>query len=187
MTAAGTRYTIDASDLLASADPRWDAFARAGRAPWLERERVLGRSLWEFISDGETRHLYEIMLARVRANLAPIALPFRCDAPDRRRLMRLVIAPLARGSLQFDTMLEREEPRPRLALLDTEVPRSQDLLVVCSWCKRLQVPVGEWQEAEDAIARLGLFSAPRLPLLSHGICPACERSYFATAHGDGTG
>lgn len=170
-----TRYAVDATDRLVALDEQWDAFAQANGAPRLERSQVLGRSLWDFISDPHTVALYKMLLARVRENDTAIILPLRCDSPDRRRYMRLVIAPLHRGSARFDAILEREEARPRVALLDPAARRSGDVLVICSWCKRVRTAPDEWLEVEDAVVRMNLFEAAAVPQLSHGICPECER------------
>lgn len=171
-----TRYAIDARDRLVAVDEQWDAFARANGAPELERRHVLGRELWEFISDPNTVTLYKMLLARVRENDTAVILPLRCDAPDRRRYMRLVIAPLHRGSAQFDAVLEREEAREEVPLLDAKAPHSDAHLGICGWCKRVRVGEDEWLEVEDAVVRMDLFRRPEVPQLYHCICPDCERT-----------
>jgi hypothetical protein len=70
---------------------------------------------------------------------------------------------------------ERDEPQP---LLDPEVPRGGETLVMCGWCDRFEVG-GEWVEVEEAARRLELFNRPELPPLSHGICPDCNELLLA--------
>lgn len=170
-----TRYAIDARDRLVAVDAQWDAFAQENGAPGLDRSHVLGHELWEFISDPNTVTLYKMLLARVRENDTAVILPLRCDSPDRRRYMRLVIAPLHRGSARFDAVLEREEPREVVSLLDARARRSDANLAICGWCKRIRVGEEEWLEVEDAVVRMDLFGRPEVPNLSHCMCPDCER------------
>jgi hypothetical protein len=42
---------------------------------------------------------------------------------------------------------------------------------------------GSWIEIEDAIADLHLFETPRVPALSHGMCPTCYNVMMASFDG----
>jgi hypothetical protein len=168
-------YSIGPTDRITSVNSAWLRFARENGTPELTAAFVIGKPLWDFITGNEARYLYRLVLERIRMNDTPVILPFRCDSPEIRRDMRLVISPLYEGNVQFDATLVSEEPRPSLALLDPAEPRSDQLLVMCSWCKRARVTEGEWLEPEDAIARLDLFGPPSLPQLSHGICDLCAQ------------
>lgn len=48
---------------------------------------------------------------------------------------------------------------------------SNELLQMCSWCKRVALP--DWVEAEEAVSRLKVFETELLPRITHAICPAC--------------
>jgi hypothetical protein len=173
-----TRYVIDADDRIRSVDAGWTDFARENAAPELSGPGVIGRPLFDSIADAGTREIYRSLLQRVREQDTPVLLPFRCDAPDRRRYMRLVITPLYAGQVQFDAVLEREEPRPPVGLLDVAASRADSFVRACGWCKRIDAGRDDWVEAEDAVVRLDLFGAAAFPQITHGICPHCERSLF---------
>jgi hypothetical protein len=164
-------YAIDAANRITQVSPEWLVFARECGAR-LTEEQVVGRSLLSFISDDATRHIYRVMLERVRATGRPMVVPFRCDGPEVRRFMELAVAPGESGGLRLEGRLLREEIRDPVALFDPEHPRGEGLLTVCSWCKRVRVGQG-WLEVEDAVTSLRLFDEPRLPRLTHGICPDC--------------
>jgi hypothetical protein len=51
--------------------------------------------------------------------------------------------------------------------------RAQELLTLCSWCKKVRLPEGNWVEVETAALRLEFFLGDA-PQLSHGICPPCK-------------
>lgn len=169
-----TSYRIDRFDHVLSVDDAWLAFARENDAPELTREHVVGRPLWDFVEGSEMRRLLRLVLSRVRRNDVPLLLPFRCDAPERRRFMRLVLTPLADDEVRIDSVLERQDRQPPIRLLDRRTPRSADVLVLCSLCRRAELPGGEWAEVEDAVVRLDLFGGGPLPRLAHGVCPGCR-------------
>lgn len=169
-----SRYVVDSRDVIAAVSDSWNCFAVQNGAPELQRERVVGRPLWDFVSGAEVRYIYAQILDRVRASDAPVLLPFRCDSPERRRFMRLSISPILEGALQLDAVLVREEQRPTLVLLEPEASRSEQVLILCSWCKRARVDADDWLDLEAAVPRLDLLGRSP-PRLSHGICSSCER------------
>ena len=166
-------YRIDRDDRIVSVDVPWLAFARENDLSDLDEAAVLGRPVLAFISDAETRHLYELAFARVRATGRGIVLPFRCDSPTLRRYMELDISALSDAGLSLVGRLLWIEERPHVALLDVTTPRTRASLVICSWCKRVRMPDG-WREVEHAVAQLRLFDSALLPQLTHGICEACR-------------
>ncbi len=174
MTRPSIRYQLDPQDRIQAVDTAWLAFARANAGPELDPDAVLGRRIWDFIAGKETRHLYRLLIDKARREWREMAVPLRCDSPTRRRYLELAIKPLADGVVEFSSSTIREEPRPFVALLDPSVARSDDLLVICSWCKHVRTRGNEWVEVERAIRRLDLFASDPLPQLTHGICSACE-------------
>jgi hypothetical protein len=169
-------YLIAPDDTIVFVDQAWISFARENDAPELAPDLVLHRSLWEFIAAKETRHLYSIMVSRVRETGEPITIPFRCDAPDRRRFMEMGISLLSDGVVQFNTRVLRQEARDSILLLDPRANRVSELLTLCSWCKKALLPEQGWVEVEEAVASLSLFDGSLLPQLTHGVCPMCSEA-----------
>ena len=50
---------------------------------------------------------------------------------------------------------------------------SDEILVICSFCKRIRVEEAQWVEVEEAVRLLELNEAWPLPQLSHSVCEAC--------------
>lgn len=167
------RYEIDARDRITWVDPAWLRFARENAAGELTAEHVVGRPVLDFVSGGPVRQLYSMLFQAVRGARA-VRVPFRCDAPDRRRFMELCIEPADGGGLRLSGRLLREELRAPVALLEPERPHGAALVAICSWCKRIRTAPGRWEEVEDAVRRLGLFDEAALPGLTHGICGRCD-------------
>lgn len=173
LNASRVTYAVDADDRVVYVNHDWQTFGRANGAPdSLLGEAVLGRSLWEFIHDAETRHLHTVLLGKVRRSAAPLfGLPFRCDAPHLRRYMRMDLIARGQGEVEYRCSIERVEQRPAIASITA--PDGAEFLRMCSWCKKVHAGSTSWLEIEDAIAALGLFDAAALPAISHTMCDAC--------------
>lgn len=172
MTPDRVTYRIDRRDVLTAVNDAWAPFARSNEAPQLTD--VLGQSLWDHVSDDTTRQVYRDLLVRVR-NGHEVAFAYRCDAPALRRFMRMTMRQAPDSGVEFESVVERTEPRPPSPLIDGPGtgPRSSGVLVrVCSWCRRVHVRE-TWQEVEVAVERLGLFAGGPAPSLTHGMCEDC--------------
>ncbi len=165
-------YTVDPGDRVVGIDGAWDEFAARNDAPGLTREGVTGRPLFDYVAGGETQEIVRILLLRVRSGRG-VSVAFRCDAPSRRRFLRLEMRSTPDGSVRCSSTLLSEEARPPQPLLDPTVPRTGEFVHVCSWCRRVEVNA-RWLEVEEAVSALGLFQEPALPAISHGICPDCS-------------
>lgn len=168
------RYRIDADNRIAWVSNEWLEFARDNDASELSRDRVVGQPLFSFIWGSETEYLYYLLLDQVRLRSRAVEVPFRCDSPTHRRSMSLRLRPLEKEAVSFEGRLLWEEPRTQVFLLDPAVARSDAILKICAWCKKIDVE-GEWLEVEEAVDRLSLFQSPRLPRQHHGVCPGCDQ------------
>lgn len=166
-------YEIGPDDRILRVNPAWSEFAAEnGGGPEMARPTILGCRLWDFIGDPSTCELYQGIVARVRTSRVPFRFRFRCDSPACRRLLRMTVARHQR-CVRFQAETVAIQKRPAVPLLDPALARSGDMLITCSWCKRIPVPRSGWLEVEHAVQALALFEEPALPILSHGICPDC--------------
>lgn len=170
-------YQIDGDDRLVCFNEEWERFARANETANLADPAVLRQSLWDFIQDRETRMIYAMMLERVREEDRVIDFSYRCDTPTQRRTLRMELRRQDGDHVLFLSDVVKVEERPAARLIDPTVARSEEYLDICSWCKRVALPTGEWVEVEEATDRLALFERDLLPQLSHGMCPDCLRDF----------
>ena len=167
-------YEVDAALRLVRVDDAWADFAVANAAPELAQPvGAPDRTLLSYIADSTTRQVYQAMFDRARAEGRPLTVPLRCDAPDLRRFLELTIAPREGGGFRLDSTLVRSEPRPYVALLDTSLPRTDDVLRMCGWCKAVEAN-GSWVTTERGVELLGLFERDALPMVTHGVCEECS-------------
>lgn len=181
MRISNIRYAIDADDNLCFVDDAWGLFADANDGAHLTRATMLGKSLWECITDDTTRTLYQQIVARVRqGHLAQFTL--RCDGPSCRRLLEMTITAAANGVVEFETRTVSAEDRAPVALLSRRTTRSSELLRMCAWCNQVNIgaTTDEWVEVEDAMERLQCFEHGSVPQVTHGICGQCLEGMMAT-------
>lgn len=172
-------YIIDDDDRIISIEGEWEGFASANGAPELTRSRVLGRPIWEFIEGPDTTEVHRLLFSEVRARGGlDIALPFRCDGPQVRRDMRMMIGRSGAKGIEIRSQLIRELRRPYSALLDVSVRRSDELLRVCSWCNKVNLAPRKWVEVEHAIRNLRLLEDSPIPGITHGMCEVCLGNFY---------
>ena len=167
-------HRVDSAGRICFVNADWLAFAAENDWPVTSAE-ILGRDLMASISDPQTRHVYGLLIERVRRSGTPVQFRYRCDAPDCRRLleMHMLYRPEL-DQLEFRSSVIGIERRESVAVLDVRTtPRSSETLSVCSWCKAVRTAQA-WVELEQAVMQLGLFAAEALPRISHGICPDCS-------------
>ena len=174
-------YRLDPEDRIVEVNETWKRFARGNDAAELA-DGVLGRSLWDFITDSTTATIYRDLLVRVRDGRT-MTFPFRCDAPALRRWMRMTMRPLVRRAVLFESEI-LEEARASAALWARYARRGGELVCVCSWCKRVRIDDQHWMETDAAVDALALFIGQPPPMLTHGMCPTCYASMMETLAGD---
>lgn len=178
---AGLRYSVGNDDVIEWVSEGWTQFAAHNDAPELSADAVIGKSIWQFISDIETRELYRLLLARVRTTCVPVEFEFRCDSPNVKRFMSMVVTS-DQQRVFFATELVRLKPTTENALLRRTMRVDHDLVKICSWCKKLLISDDHWEETEVALGILGPFSQDTMPMISHGICEACRAEFLKKLH-----
>jgi len=164
-------YWMNRDDIITRVSPNWELFALDNG--WPDSLEVVGRPLWDYIKGMETRHLYGKLFEKARNSKHIGPIPFRCDAPHERRSLELEIEPLSEGQLRVTSTIVRTEQRAPMKVLDPSVPRSEDMIRMCSMCKKIAVNGGTWLETEEALAHMKYFEAASLPRITHGLCPGC--------------
>lgn len=167
-------HRIDRNDRIIFVNDNWLSFASENGAPGLSERRVLNQSLWDFISGWQVRHLYLLLLNRLRKLPgAHVIIPFRCDSPEVRRFMEMDVHSLGQGVIEFKSRVVRIEARNEAAHQVKSAQWANESLNVCSICNKIQIGKSEWLEIDEAIARYNLLSEGHLPQLTYGRCSSC--------------
>ena len=167
-------YRIDSDNIIDSVSNNWSDFAEKNYGENICNPiNVVGFSIFDFIQGAESKHLYEIILNRVRNYMRSATFQFRCDSPEKRRFLNLSIIPSTDYAVEFFSQVVRLESRETMGLLKNDIERSDDFVRICCMCKKIAISNTEWTEIENAIIALKLFEMERLPNLTHGLCQAC--------------
>lgn len=167
-------YHINEYNQISYVNEAWLDFGKDNQAVNLSLSDVLGRSIWSYMQNRETEAIYQIIVNNVRKKGIDFALLFRADSPDKRRFMELRINPIENNGVRFNSVLLDEEPRSYVTLLDNNIRRKSSFIIICSWCKMVNVSREHWIDIEAAVKFLNLFKSDPYPRLSHHICPSCN-------------
>ena len=168
-------YRIDHAGIIRYVNAEFLQFAVENDSPHLVQPGVLGQPLTNFISGQDVRDLYDALFDKVRRQRAVVCLTFRCDGLGLRRFMDMVMRPSGVKGIEFNCRVLREEPRPPVALLAPTPTRSDRLVTMCSWCRRISNPP-DWLEIEDAINQMRLFEQHNPPQIIHSVCYDCAQT-----------
>ncbi|WP_405236262.1 hypothetical protein [Lentisalinibacter orientalis] len=184
----GICYTVEPDGRIAAIGPgNWNRFAETGGVNSPRAHDIRGRNLFDFVGGDEVGGHYRTILRELRRpEFSEWVMHFRCDGPDCKRGIRLVIRSLREDETVtgylFQSVVLEESLRPNLDLLDFEAmrrglehDRTRPLVTMCSYCQRVKDEVhtgGEWVSAERYYS-LGGDSRVRL---SHGVCPPCYKT-----------
>lgn len=171
-------YSIDREDRIVRVNESWEQFAAENSGESVYRDRVIGRSLWDFISGDTVRDIYRRLLVRVRSGTLA-RFRYRCDSATYRRTFEMLVTEHA-GDVQFVSTLLEQHPHERIPLFDSAAARDDRFVCMCAWCHRIARPTGGWESLEVGVARLGLLNREPAPRITHGICEACARDFMAT-------
>ena len=168
-------HRIDGDGRIRFVNDAWLAFAAEN--DWgISATQVVGSTLIKYISDPETRHIYNLLVNRAWEEGRHARFNYRCDSPDCRRYMEMQIYHnQICNQVEFRSRVLHMERREPVDLMDPcHEKRSDEILRVCGWCKAVRVDHA-WLEVEQAVERLGILSDRILPQISHGICPDCSK------------
>jgi len=186
-------YVTDLQGTIISLNPApWANFANANDSPELAAaDAVVGRPLESFFSGAPVVNQFKVLFAQVASGERDhIRYPYRCDAPESERAMRLCMSAIRDESgtpqaVLFQTVLLSEVERTAFNVISTISKNNlkTDLPVqsICSYCKRLEWPAesGNWLEVEEYDAAGGSADVR----LSHGACEPCVNTVLAGMKG----
>jgi hypothetical protein len=167
-------YRINSSYEIVYTSSMWNSFARENLGEDSIEKMVMNNNLMDFISDPETREIYKMLVEKAKKTKTTVKVPFRCDAPGLRRFLVMEIEQLENGLTEFRSILKKSEKRKNVRLLERNIPRSDDFVKICSWCKKVYISeTDSWAEAEEAVIQMKLFEMKKLPGLTHSMCDNC--------------
>jgi hypothetical protein len=168
------RYVIDEEDRIVSVSDNWTEFALENNAgEGVIPPDVIGRSLFDYIPDEDTKGVYKIILDSIRETRSRLKIPINCDSPDLRRKIDIDIKWRADNGIEFISRIVNMEKRDPVNILDPTFKRSKQHLRICSFCKKIEVEIDRFMETEKAIKYLDIFKSDVFPELHQVVCMDC--------------
>jgi hypothetical protein len=184
----GIAYLIGPDSIILGVGERnWSAFAQDNLGADLTPDRVVGRSLFDFILGDDVKDAYRAFHAELNEGVKPrVEFLCRCDSPATARDLHVSLRPVSLGEdtgILYQCQVLSTTMRPPVHLIDPDrwkttasgAPRS--IVRICSYCSNIAWPPGEaggsvvWISATEYYRRGGGDEV----LLSHGICPDCHK------------
>ena len=177
-------YWLDDDNIIRRVNDHWDQAMDSQN--WSDRasaNRIVGKLLSEFICDDVTRMYVATMIESVRVIPHTSFRPYRCDTPDMKRFMQMIITPEDNGWIRISHELLRIEPLEKPVTFSTvtefsplrQYKNNQTIhFVRCSICNRLQRYGNRdntWYEADSLIARSHALSESLKVI--YGVCLDC--------------
>jgi hypothetical protein len=159
---------LDQDDCVVHLSPVWDIFS----PPAFRRRRVLYGPVGWFIADDTTRECFRALFERVRRENRPAKIITRWKQRPGVNSMQLTFTPRAAGAIAI-TWSFFDGSRTPVAEERRHPFDDGEFLRMCSWCQDVHMRTG-WQRLDAAAPALGLLDHRPLPLITHGICPACS-------------
>jgi hypothetical protein len=167
-------YELDAQNRIVGLSPNWERTAAAGGAgDGLARERIVGESFFRFLAGAPTRMFHEAVFQAVRLTRQSRRIAYRCDTPELRRTLDMVIIPSVDGGLRIEHHVTSAEPRGQHAHTPerlTQHARRVGLWHRCAVCLKLNAPGrATWLEPDGLEAQLTAQNAK----VQYTVCRHC--------------
>jgi hypothetical protein len=165
-------YELDRQNRIYQIEGPWDRFLKEnqslnGGCEGLQKEQVLGRRLEPFINDDSTRMLFNTIFLSVRQTHRARRVEYRCDSPDEKRYMEMLIESLGNGMLRLTHSCLRTETITPAVLVTSAIDEVD--AIRCSVCNRMEIE-GAWMEPEVASVRESRDHFH----VSYTVCPLCR-------------
>lgn len=171
-------YWLDSVNVIQRVDEDWDRYMDS--ESWTERaasQCIIGKPLFDFICDDMTRMYIASMIESVRVLPKTLFRPYRCDTPELKRFMMMIVTPEDNGLIRVSHELLRTEPMVKKTSFQTVTHTKQSKIIMsgihfirCSVCNRIsEVGQNNWLEA-DALA-----GSNETIRVYYGLCPNCIR------------
>ena len=168
---------IDRTLRVVSTDSSWDLRADSFGHDELTGDFLIGSCVLDHLKGEATKRFYREVYERAFSTQESCKIDYRCDAPDRKRFMRLSIEPRDEVLHCFHETLR--------VIPFTEQDRSMALLyhyvTVCSVCLSQMDKNGIWHDHKKRVADQPM-KAPSDNEVLWTVCPRCRESYRSRVH-----
>jgi hypothetical protein len=170
----GTAYVLDPELRIERTNAGWRTFAMANEGAAVLAAWGTGRRVTDAITPEAARPFHVALLRRALDAPEPTTHDYQCPSAITQRHFRMTLHPTAdRRLVVVHTLLAEAAPTALPHEPDAGTYTSAGIVTMCCLCRHTaRVDRSDsWDWVPDHVA------APP-PLISHGLCPACEAFYY---------
>ena len=131
-------YHIDENDVIFYINEEYIKFAVENDGERLVKES-LGKPIWNFITNGLVKKLYQELIAAIRKTKESVKISFRCDSRDRMRFMQMEVFPHIENGVAFHNILMSEKFKADGYTPDIIAILGEAGYPMCSHCKKIKI------------------------------------------------
>ncbi|MTI23323.1 hypothetical protein E1176_20005 [Fulvivirga sp. RKSG066] len=169
-----TKYWLDEDNKIIDTNSYWNSFAMDNDGGKVLRDRVIGKHLFGYIADDNTRMLLDTLISRVRHTKKEMTRPYRCDSPQRKRFMEMKIIPQEDGKICVENRILREEElAERRDFKTVKNEKGQPFLKRCSVCNRVNDKTGWYEPDHPHVSKY--FTKGKPTFVAYSVCSDCQQ------------
>lgn len=155
-------YIIDKDNKIIWTNLEWDIFLKNNDGSQsVNSNNILGENIFKYIISDETRMFYDIIFNYVRISGNKKILDFRCDSPDLKRYMRMILEPHENKKIKISCELIKTEHQSKKYFFYNIF----SLYKKCSVCGKVSLNNKEWMEPSIEKNRINAV---------YSICDSCK-------------
>lgn len=145
-----TSYWLDNQDRIIDVSNSWDVFAKENNGETVISDNIIGKYLKSFIKSDETRMFTELLLNKARLLNTTVERQYRCDSPDVKRYMKMLIIPEGHNVLRVNHYVLKIEPHSiKLSFMYAKDPKDK-FMKRCSICNKVHFE-RKWHEGDSCL------------------------------------
>ncbi len=166
-------YLLDRDDIIIEVSQAWNSFAISNNADKNTlADSVIGHNIFSFILGDSTRMYMQVLLQQARILGHSPSRKYRCDSPELKRYMQMLLIPEPDGVVRVEHTLERVESFEQPISFSPAVVTNPSTVFRCSICARLKIG-SVWIFPEDALDQEHIPCDTVIPV-RYLVCPLCD-------------
>ena len=169
-------YRVKPDGTILDIEGPWDQFAVQNYGLRLMRSEIMGKNLFNYITNSEIQDIYRSFHFLLERNPERVlSFPYRCDSPGYRRDMNMELSKVE-DSIQYVSTIVKLHKYDSDYYVDYG-SRSGIIINMCSWCKKIKLADEPqmWYPLEQIFSKVS-----QSYQISHSICPDCSDSIYVS-------
>jgi len=167
-----TTYWLDKEYRVTRVSPEWDDFAKLNNGENITSEKVVGKLIFDYITDDTTRMWLETILLLAKVTQKTFERPYRCDSPDLKRFMKLRVTTDEHNEIRLEHIVLSTEKRYRNITFEYKKDFMSIPYIRCSICGFIKSD-NKWSEPDELIKKEATIKTHEFKVI-YSVCESCK-------------